>query len=341
MIKIKLITAKRIVAQGQVHPLQRARSELHDLGYSFVENKCDYTMAQTYIVNSKMDKAREFLGQIQTPIILLDDAASTGTQKMRFLRIPGVIGYIKKQLLRKRYLYKQRYPRKRYHYYLLARLSSALDGSVAKDRYVDDEVLTKVHLGWNLGLAQRVGMTIGKPPSFTDQRDIDIHFSIRPKHKSRIETDNIGKIDNHYTYHRVGCCSQFDRIVAKHGFSESGKAFGREYLNKMTQSKMCLSPLGLGEICWRDFEAISAGAVLIKPDMDHIETWPDVFVPWETYIPVAWDWSDLEDVLVEVSSNYNKYREVAKTAFEVVQDAWDNGVFARRFDDTMKKILEG
>ena len=43
--------------------------------------------------------------------------------------------------------------------------------------------------------------------------------------------------------------------------------------------------------------AVLTGAVLLKPDMSHVETDPDIFVPWETYAPLAWDLSDFADVL--------------------------------------------
>ena len=68
-----------------------------------------------------------------------------------------------------------------------------------------------------------------------------------------------------------------------------------EYYLEMTRSKICVSPFGYGEICWRDFEALICGCLLIKPDMSHIETLPNIFKAHETYVPVSWDYSDLEE----------------------------------------------
>ena len=53
-----------------------------------------------------------------------------------------------------------------------------------------------------------------------------------------------------------------------------------------------LSPFGWGELCLRDYEAVLGGALLLKPDMSHLETWPDVFVPHDTYAPFDWDATD-------------------------------------------------
>lgn len=70
-----------------------------------------------------------------------------------------------------------------------------------------------------------------------------------------------------------------------------------QYYEEMLRSEVCVSPFGYGEICWRDFEAVVCGCVLVKPDMSHVETEPDIFVPEETYVPVRWDYADLVPTL--------------------------------------------
>jgi hypothetical protein len=72
------------------------------------------------------------------------------------------------------------------------------------------------------------------------------------------------------------------------------------YYQEMLRSRICVSPFGYGEICWRDFEAILCGCVLVKPDMSHVETEPDIFVPDVTYVPVRWDYADLTATLSEL-----------------------------------------
>ncbi len=69
------------------------------------------------------------------------------------------------------------------------------------------------------------------------------------------------------------------------------------YRAEMLASRICLSPFGNGEVCHRDFEAVLAGCLLVKPDMSHLETRPDVFRAGETCATVRWDWSDLEQVV--------------------------------------------
>lgn len=66
------------------------------------------------------------------------------------------------------------------------------------------------------------------------------------------------------------------------------------YQAELRSARLCVSPFGYGELCWRDFEAIRAGCLLVKPDTGHIRTDPDLFVPRITYVPVRWDFADLE-----------------------------------------------
>jgi hypothetical protein len=72
-----------------------------------------------------------------------------------------------------------------------------------------------------------------------------------------------------------------------------------------------VSPFGWGEICYRDFECFLAGAVLLKPDMSHLKTWPDYYEPHVTYIPFAWDLSDLEQRIMDVLSDVERSQEIA------------------------------
>ena len=101
------------------------------------------------------------------------------------------------------------------------------------------------------------------------------------------------------------------------------------FMVEMSRSKLGFSPFGYGEVCWRDYESVMAGAVLLKPDMRHVETAPDVFVPWETYAPLAWDLSDFEDVVRRVCGDDALRRRIARNAFGVLHDWLDSDAFAR------------
>jgi hypothetical protein len=103
-----------------------------------------------------------------------------------------------------------------------------------------------------------------------------------------------------------------------------------QFMGEMRRSKVCFSPFGYGEVCWRDYEAVMAGAVMLKPDMSHVETDPDIFVPWETYVPLAWDLSDFLDTLSRVLGDEGLRARIARQAFDTLQGWLRSDAFARR-----------
>ncbi|MCU0904693.1 MAG: glycosyltransferase [Tabrizicola sp.] len=103
-----------------------------------------------------------------------------------------------------------------------------------------------------------------------------------------------------------------------------------QFLAELRHSKVCCSPFGYGEVCWRDYEAVLTGAVLLKPDMSHVETDPDICIPWETCAPVAEDWSDLADVLQRLLGDEALRTRIATQAFDTVQSWLKTDAFARR-----------
>ena len=104
----------------------------------------------------------------------------------------------------------------------------------------------------------------------------------------------------------------------------------RVYMAELRSSRLCFSPFGYGEVCWRDYEAVMCGAVLIKPDMSHVETEPDIFRPWQTYAPVAWDFSDLPDVAARTLRDADNSRRMAARAYECLSGYAKSGRFVQQ-----------
>lgn len=102
------------------------------------------------------------------------------------------------------------------------------------------------------------------------------------------------------------------------------------FMAEMRRAKVCFSPFGYGEVCWRDYEAVAAGAVLLKPDMGHVETAPDIFRPWETYVPLRWDLSDFEAILRRLLADDDLRRTIAARAFATLRDYATSDAFARQ-----------
>ena len=87
-----------------------------------------------------------------------------------------------------------------------------------------------------------------------------------------------------------------------------------EYIKVLHNSKLSLSPFGMGEICFRDFECMQWGTVIVKPNMNMVRTKPNIYIEDETYISVKPDWSDLNEVVEKVLANYKDYQYIVDNA---------------------------
>ena len=74
-----------------------------------------------------------------------------------------------------------------------------------------------------------------------------------------------------------------------------GRLSHKKYIDECYAVYGLLSPFGWGEICYRDYEAIMCGNILIKPDMSHIITWPNIYAD-NCYLKLDWDFLNLEKI---------------------------------------------
>ena len=115
-----------------------------------------------------------------------------------------------------------------------------------------------------------------------------------------------------------------------------GRVSREEYFKELFDAKLCFSPFGYGEVCWRDFEAMFTGSLLLKPDMSHLDCYPEVFIPYQTYVPLAWDLSDFDEK-VDYYLNHPAEREaIARNAFGLLGDYFRQ----QRFLDDMQAVIQ-
>jgi hypothetical protein len=127
-----------------------------------------------------------------------------------------------------------------------------------------------------------------------------------------------------------------------HGFKRddlflTGMVSQKQYYSELKFSKIALSPFGWGEVCFRDFEAILAGALLFKPDMSHLITWPDVYIPYETYVPLKWDGSDLLERSEHYINDEKERKRITGNAYEQYRQQLAD--LPRRFDSLLEDFF--
>jgi hypothetical protein len=88
-----------------------------------------------------------------------------------------------------------------------------------------------------------------------------------------------------------------------------------EFQDLLCQAKIFVSPYGSGTYSWKDFEAIFAGCVLIKPKADFIAHYGfPIYEPGKYCIQCDPNFSDLGAIVAEVAGNLPKYAEFAAAA---------------------------
>jgi hypothetical protein len=97
----------------------------------------------------------------------------------------------------------------------------------------------------------------------------------------------------------------------------------KEYMQEgIRRTKVAPSPWGYGAVCFRDFEVLMGGAILVKPDTEFCRGWPDLFHPDnDLYVKCRFDHADLPDIVDDVRSHWNwdRYRSMRERGWEFVE----------------------
>ncbi|HZY17611.1 MAG TPA: glycosyltransferase [Ramlibacter sp.] len=192
--------------------------------------------------------------------------------------------------------------------------------------------LVKIKVGWNIGLDDKIhalSKSLGTPPDMA-RRDVDVMcrasngqpgsllYAVREPANAAIQ--------------RLG-----DRFKV---LAPTAPVPQDEYYGEMLRSKMCVCPFGFGELCWRDFEAALCGSLILKPDMAHVETAPQLFVPGETYVPLKWDYSDLEEKVAHYAARPQELERITRAARQVVLESLTERWFLDRYRAVVVQALE-
>ncbi len=188
--------------------------------------------------------------------------------------------------------------------------------------------------GWNLGTAKRFQQELQKPfYRFRHPiKEIDIFCRLSLGTENKQEW---------YCQYRQAAVKELKplesvyKVVASGGFVESSLVPRRQYLREIKSSRIVFSPFGWGETCWRDFEAVCYGCLLIKPSMAHIDTKPNIFIEGETYVSVRWDFADLQEKCRYYLENPDEATQIVENARRVYTTYFEQ----REFVKTIEQVI--
>ncbi len=202
---------------------------------------------------------------------------------------------------------------------------------------VEPGLETRIDNSWNFALARKyrkvIQQSVRHQMAAFDARPIDIFCHL-----------SLGKPDepnSWYARYRKQTLATLTPLEKRHKLAMSGDYFGhrtvssKQYQHDIRNSKIVVSPYGWGEITWRDYEAACHACLLIKPSVEHVTTTPDIFVAGETYVPVRWDLSDLE----QKCEYYLDHPDEAETIADNLYQAYRRYFTENRFVNTVQDIL--
>jgi hypothetical protein len=288
--------------------------------------ECDYLLLDSKVFkNSWASGAMKTLEQIselkkQTQNVLWFNTGDSTSEIQRQV-MPYVSLYFKSQLLRDRDQYKQGFYGGRIFTHFYHQHAGAQDEQEMFSEKLSDAEIAKLRISWNFGLAECFSFYSSLCRRWCpwwiarSTYPTDLRASIRESLGNRLIDLNIRMTTN---YSRETVAYQRKRVakILDSYQAPLNRVGARRYFQELWESKLVVSPFGWGEINIRDFETILAGAVLIKPSMDHLETYPNVFSGGETYASFSWDLSDLDRVIDELLHDPNKRAEMVGNAFD-------------------------
>ncbi len=198
---------------------------------------------------------------------------------------------------------------------------------VPHSKPVNANYFDKIVLGYNVALDDKIRELYKQTLTKNISKDNDIILRATVSQSS-------------WSYYlRKDLISSVQEMAVKYKVIASTKRVSQEeYYYELIKSKICVSPFGYGEICWRDFEAVLCRCLLVKPDMSHVKTEPDIFIPYETYIPVKWDFGDLQEKCIYYLEHKDEQTQIVEKAYQTLSNFYSNDMFLRKLQSIFERL---
>ncbi len=296
-------------------------------------------------------------------IIWMDDSDSTTVTHFELL--PYIDLYLKKQLLKDKVLYKNSCYGGRIFSDFYHREFGVTDESLFEQFYpLEKDDWDKVQVSWNIGLGDmrnafswksivhnlfpdRINANYKVPftsPYNNKPVDLFLRTSVNLSRKTIAfqRQEFLNRLSKLLTSHgnisgMVGNeLSRVNEEASKYLPEIGGRLSSSRYRVVMEHTKIAPSPFGWGEIGVRDYEAFMYGCVLLKPDVEHMETWPDLFVKDETYVAVDWDFSNLDETIEKLLEDKDRQLKIASNG----QDAYRKSISITGMEEFCNHFVE-
>jgi hypothetical protein len=301
---------------GPIAALFRSRGAFREVGFElrFFTGSPDLTTPRPQLRAVQQALLTPAVLDDFVPIVLLERADAAIARVRSETQHPNVKRVVKIATLRPPELHN--HCSGRYHSTLLAPFKREPPTIV-----LAPEHLEKIVPGVSYGGYDRMRLWTTTPVEFSAPRMFDVHLAGILSYGERDEL----------TLHRKSAFDTIQAIPGKHVLRDGRTMSRREYNASMLESKIVVSPWGYGELTYRDYEAMYAGCVLIKPDSRFVRAWPDVLQNGTTYVPCAPDWSDLAAQVDRVRDTWDSFEPMRRRNRQTLLDHWHPDTIARYY----------
>jgi hypothetical protein len=342
-------TPSRITLLYSLYPIYHSKYKNHfkftsDLNYILEKDRNDTILIvggqDFWFNNSKKIEIFKKLREKYRKIAFFEDNASPESQLFEI--IPFIDILYKRSIYTDKTNYQIEFEGNRlftdYYSKRYAIESSAPNAPYPKLEDVNE--LKKIKLAWNIGFGYYpLSKTRNKMAKLLYRYFGGITLGLIPKtdyFKKGIPNPQIEKCQARFAYKGYRPSIGYQRKIFLEEINNNpiflkGKIPLKAYNQEVKNVQALISPFGWGEVCFRDFEAVLNGALLVKPNMDHLNTYPNIFQENKTYLPINWDGSDLVETVETIFSNKSLLNEIR-------QNAWNE--FAKSYNEIDNKIEE-
>lgn len=310
-------------------PFAHIHDRLRDRGIEFHPAAGDFVFADSNHDPPAADR----------PLVLLDRSDGAflwwrfqpqGQIVRTILESSNLLGLIKISRYRSRHLYNSAKTDCSHHARLIrdVRSSGAPAGSETFVEPISDRAFSRIRLGvgyWAFDQCDPLVLDGG----FREdrKRPIDVFCAV-----------SVDYLCPTISWHRETAIDRLSRLPGIRTVLGRGRVFSdHQYRELLQRSRICVSPWGWGETCIRDYEALLAGCVLIKPRTDFI----DSALPLDDrhYVACRPDFADLGERITEVLDQWPAFAARAPELREYVLRARDPNAIADQYAAAIRESV--
>ena len=249
---------------------------------------------------------------------------SAGTTQFEVL--PHVKKYIKKQFYKDKTIYSKKLEGGRFYTDHYIKKHKIKDHKIYDQELLNIENYKKLILGWNLGVAYFFDyIKFSKLDYFLEL--INFKYLNKKNYKMKLpfyenwsrdneKYDFISLKNTNFYRQSVGFQRKKLKEVLKKNNNKKkiieGRFNKKKYLKALRNSKVSVGAYGWGEVCYREFEAITCGTSFMTADMSNIETWPNIYHENETYLSYDLNFNNFNDNLNKLINDKNLRNKFVK-----------------------------